>query len=164
MATCSMFEGVNVCFVRRAQRGDFEPCLLKVQLMLGKNVLSICLNNCSGGGGATKKPSCSQIKECVGWRAMSARIVSSTIVASKYSSNRKALSLWLTRNSGRKRGSSCVVRVVLKEPSWHRIALTLALGEPSTRELRYRYVASRELLIILSGSCLMVSGQIASTC
>ena len=39
MATCSMFEGVNVCFVRRAQRGDFEPCLLKVQLMLGKNVL-----------------------------------------------------------------------------------------------------------------------------
>ena len=30
MATCSMFEGVYVCIVRRTQRGDFEPCLLKV--------------------------------------------------------------------------------------------------------------------------------------
>ena len=39
MATCSMFEGVYVCIVRRTQRGDFEPCLLKVQLMLGKSVL-----------------------------------------------------------------------------------------------------------------------------
>ena len=62
---------------------------------------------------------------------MSARIVSSTIVASKYSSNRKALSLWLTRNSGRKRGSSCVVRVVLRELSWHKIAFTAEGTQPS---------------------------------
>ena len=39
MATGSMFEGVYVCLVRRAKRGDFEPCLTKVKLMLGQNFL-----------------------------------------------------------------------------------------------------------------------------
>ena len=37
---------------------------------------------------------------------MSACMVSSTVSASKYSNNRKALSLWLTLNAGRKRGSN----------------------------------------------------------
>ena len=43
------------------------------------------------GGGATKKPSCSHTRDCVGCRAISASMVSSTIRASKYSSRRKAL-------------------------------------------------------------------------
>ena len=39
MATGSMLEGVYVCIVRRVKRGEFEPCLTKVKLMLGQNFL-----------------------------------------------------------------------------------------------------------------------------
>ena len=61
---------------------------------LERTVFSICRIMCSVGGGATRKPSCNQTRDCVGCRARSASMVSSTICASKYSNRRNALSLW----------------------------------------------------------------------
>ena len=61
---------------------------------LDRTVFSICRIMCSVGGGATRKPSCSHTRDCVGCRAISASMVSSTIRTSKYSKRRNALSLW----------------------------------------------------------------------
>ena len=53
-----------------------------------RTAFSICRSTWSVGGGATKKPSCSHTRDCVGCRAISASMVSSTIRASKYSGRR----------------------------------------------------------------------------